>query len=565
VADKLSVCKPSQDLLPALPLGIITRGEVLFVAYFTLVICVITTIPYLVGHAVSVPGTIFTDELVHSFDMNNYFAYAHQASLGDWLFRNPMTSEPHTAVFFNVEWLTIGKLSTLAHVPLGIALQIVRLVATASMCVAAYWLSSFLFSATLIRRIALVMIMAGGGFGWLASLHLLHIRVNSNYFIDLTNGNLFPFYWALKIPHFIASEAFVVLGSCLFLRAEHQPRVHYYMEAALCYMIAGACRPYDMLFLMCATVLYLLSLILMRRERPKHIALRAIPVLMPVPLLGYYFWLFKMHPIFKWWSVAGNPAPPVWLLALGYGLTFLSLPFAIWKLPRTTIGAPRLFVVCSLITAVVFIYTHGFLHFSFQFATNIIVPLVLIVLIGLEASLMKWRIRSRLTTAIVTIVLIGNSLTSLALVGQSTLLASRGDFRVDARLLDSFAWINLHSSPNDVVLADFDIASHIPRYTHNVVFLGYDNAVHFQDKARDLSLFFDPKTPDEFREELVRRNSVRFVLLTLPEAQAVGANRSLFLKEVFRNDSAIVYFVNPRANGSALNVSQPASATTAPQ
>jgi len=48
----------------------------------------------------------------------------------------------------------------------------------------------------------------------------------------------------------------VVLGFCFFLRAERDGRARSYVGAGLCYVVAGACRPYDMLFAMPATALY---------------------------------------------------------------------------------------------------------------------------------------------------------------------------------------------------------------------------------------------------------------------------------------------------------------------
>jgi len=236
--------------------GTIPRSEIKFIVFFTLLLGVVTSLPYALGHLVSFPGTVFTDVLHHSVDTGNYFAYANQAASGKWLFRNPMTPEPHRAVFFNLEWLATGKLSSWLHISLPLAMNILRLLCLGLMCYGVYWLSTFLLLGPLMRRIALVGTMAGGGFGWLATLHLFHVPINSSYFLDLTNPNFFLFYWVLKLPHFLVSESFVVLGFCFFLRAERDGRARSYVGAGLCYVVAGACRPYDMLFAMPATALY---------------------------------------------------------------------------------------------------------------------------------------------------------------------------------------------------------------------------------------------------------------------------------------------------------------------
>ncbi len=524
--------------------GVIARSEIKFLIFITLALCIVTSLPYAAGHLVSFPGTVFTDVLIHSFDPGNYLAYANQAASGKWLFRNPMTAEPHAASFFNLEWLVMGKLSSLLHVSLTFAMGIQRLLCIVLICFSVYWLSSFLFTSVFIRRIALVASLAGGGFGWVAALHLLRIPVNSSYFFDISNPVFFPFYWALKLPHFLVSESFVVLGLCFFLRAERSRRARHYVGAGLCYLVAGTCRPYDMLFLMASTGVFLAAWCSEHRNLRWEIALRALPIVMCVPLLGYYYWIFTIHPVFRWWSLAGGPAPSIWLLALGYGMTFIFLLFSAWRLRRGGLGEAGRLMLCCLFTAVLFAYMHRLLHFSFQFATNILIPMVMLALVGLAEPIAEWRGNRRWASTVIVVVVVVNSFTSIALVGQVFVLAIQGDFRVNAQILEAYSWLNGHSRADDVVLADFEISNHIPQYTHNIVFCGYDNAVHFDDKLRALQQFLDTKTSNEFRKRLIQQNAIHFVLLTAAEERELTAvSEAAFLKEVFRNHAAVIFSV----------------------
>jgi len=175
------------------------------------------------------------------------------------------------------------------------------------------------------------------------SIYQFHVPINSSYFLDLTNPNFFPFYWVLKLPHFLVSESFVVLGFCFFLRAERDGRARSYVGAGLCYVVAGACRPYDMLFAMPATALYLAVQCCEDRGFCSNIVLRAVPILTGVPFLAYNYWIFKIHPIFRWWSLPGGTAPAVWTTALSFGLTFLLLLFALWRLRGRRLGQARRF------------------------------------------------------------------------------------------------------------------------------------------------------------------------------------------------------------------------------
>ncbi len=529
--------------------GSAAPAEFQFLMYFIAAMVALTTLPYLTAYLHRSPDKVFSGTLDHSLDTNNYLAYIRESSAGQWLFDNPMTGEPHRPVFFNLEWLLIGKVGSLLHLSPAAAMNFCRVIFLALMCFAVYWLASFLFESPPMRGIALVTCMAGGGFGWIVVVHSLHISLDSSYFLDLTNANLFPFYWALRLPHFLIAETFVVLGLCLLLRGELHGNISNYLGAGVCYMAAGACRPYDMLFLIAATGLFLVLSLFHPRKPKSSIIVRALPILVSAPLLGYYYWIFKLHPIFRWWSLPGQSAPAAWLLVLGFGASCLLLPIAAWRLLREGISNSGLLLFSCLLTAVVFAHMHSLLHFSFQFATNILIPMVMLVLLGLKKPIMNvWSAVPWGRTTISIIVLL-NSLTSIALAGQAVLLAAHGEYDYDSRVLAAFSWIDHHSQSRSVVLADFDVANHMPQYTHNHVFCGYINCVNADEKLKALHDFLNPQTANEnlqtaneFREKLLRENHIDLVLLTTSEADTLPSFvQAPFVHEVFRNDAAVIF------------------------
>lgn len=529
---------------PEIPqVGIITAAEFRFILLFTLGLCAVSSIPYVIGHLATFPGSVFTDVLAYETDANNYLAYAHQAASGAWLFHNPMTSELHGSVFFNFEWLLMGKMAALFHLSLGSAMNVLRLLFTALMCFEVYWLSTYLLLDIFLRRSALIAVMAGGGFGWLALLisHVFHISLDSSYFLDLKAG-LFPFFSTLLLPHFLVAGAFATLGMCLFLRAERDPRVSSYAGTGLFYMLAGACRPYDMIYLIAATGLYLGLSFWRNKESRWELVLRAVPILMCVPLVGYYYWIFRIHPIFRWWSLPGRvPAAP-WALAFSFGISFFLLCFAAWSLRGERLGQAGTLMVCCLISAVALVYPHRLFHFSFQFATDILVPLVMVVFLGLERPLTEWDLKDHWAHISIMAVLAVNSLTSAALTTQAVRLALRGNYRIDQRLLEAYSWLDRHSKSNELVLADFENSNRIPQYAHNRVFCGYTNTVRFGEKKDAVDMFFASGTSNAFREGLLQQNAIVYVLLSREEAaQLVQISNASFLHEVFTNDAAAIY------------------------
>lgn len=526
-------------------MGVISSAERKFIAAVGLAICILTSLPYIAGYVLRMPGQSFDGFLVHDADTYNYLAYARQSAQGQWLFHNPMTGEPHGDVFFNLEWLIIGKVSRWLHLSLPLSMNVLRVICIGLMCYSGYWLSTFVLHDIWSRRLALIAAMAGGGFGWIATLHLFHVPINASGLLDISVANFFPFHWALKLPHFLIAQSVAVLGLCFFLRAEGTENRRDYFYAGLCYIAAGACRPYDMLYLMAATGIF--SGFSFSRKSGRDIEAticRTIPILMCVPLLGYYFWIFKIHPVFRWWTLPGCVAPPISQLALSYGIFFFALPPAIWFLLRRKIAPSTQFVICCLGTAVL-LHLHGVLAFPFQFATSILVPLVIVVLAGSEDILKEARKRWRWAGAAIIALIFANSLTSIALLGQALIQVKKGDFRSDRNLLIAYSWLDKHSRSDDLVLADFENSNHIPRYTHNRVFCGYLNTVRLVEKGRAMNEFLRPGASDNFREHLVRENGIRFVLLTTGEEKVLsnGTKTTLF-KEVFRNDAAVILAVS---------------------
>lgn len=544
----LDLSKVDAPVTESLPAGIISRSELRFATLLLLLLSLITTAPYVLGWYLSFPNQVFTGVLEHSFDANNYLAYAAQAQSGEWLFHNPMTAEPHRAVFFNFEWLLIGKIARWFRISLPAATNLTRLLFVGLMTYAAYWYSSFFLYSALARRIALVMVILGGGFGWIAALHLLHIPLDSSYFIDLSNANLFPFYWILKLPHFLASATLGVLGLCFFLRAEQHRSNRHYCVAGLFFALAGTCRPYDMLYLMLATTLYLVCDSL-RKHSFKFIFLRLLPTFTCLPVLAYYYWIFKIHPVFRWWSLPGGPGPAPWLLMTGFGMTSLLLLASIPKFLRRRLDDRSLFLYCGVFTASTLSYMHLVLHFAFQFATNILMPLVLLVLLHWEDSIRQFH-RLRQGKILIAVALLLNSCTAIALTGDSLLLVKKGNFRVDAGLLQAYAWLNTHSDSNETILADYQNSNLLPQYAHNRVFCGYYNAVKFREKLKALNLFFSANPNEGSKLKLLKENDIHFILTSGAEAQVMySLAKHNVIAEAFSNESAQVFYVTfTRAN-----------------
>jgi hypothetical protein len=300
-----------------------------------------------------------------------------------------------------------------------------------------------------------------------------------------------------------------------------------------------------MLYLIAATSLYIVWRACREWRFDGVTVTRAIPLFMSVPLLLCYVWIFKLHPVFRWWSDPGSRPPRPWVLAFSFGLPLLLLMSSLESLRKRPLSEAGRVSICCLLSASLLVYTYPLLHFSFQFATDIAIPLVFVAIIGMEDVWSKWRLNSKWQTwLIVGSFLVVNSLASWTLVAREVKEVRQGEFRVDAGVLEGYAWLDRNSHSGAVVLADYDNSNRHPQYTHDNVFCGYYNAVRYSEKRQEVDRFLSPETTNAYREGLVKQVSVEFVVLQSDEDQKLFHLKDApFLRETFRNDAVVIYAV----------------------
>jgi hypothetical protein len=519
-----------------------------FVASFALGLVLVTCVPYVLGHALHFPESRFNENLVFDDDLNTYFAFMRQAASGQWLFHNPMTPEPHEPVFFNLEWLVMGKLAAWFEISLETVFQLERIGSTILLCFSFYWLTSFLFATPTMRRVVFTAVLLGGGFGWLLSIPKLSSLLPADLFLD-TYAGLHPFFWILLQPHFTIAQAFALLCTCFYIRAETTgPKS--YPWAALCCVVAGSMRPFEMLYLVVAISLYALvtTVWTIRSASLSRILLRLLPVFAAIPLFAYYVWLLEIHPVFRWWgaqNVVPSPNPGSLFLSLGIAAILLVLGLknltGLKKRP-----AAQLFVICCLASSLGLLYSFPLLTFSLQFLPALVIPTALMGTMKLEPRLVSFARIGRRARLAIAAFLVLNSLTSILLLGTYVRAVAEGKHRTGMPLIEAYRWLQEHSEPRDVVLAAFPIVNQLPRYTHASSLAGYGyTTVDFPRKAAMMRKFFRADTDDGFRQSLIDLFDVRYVCFGEWDRQQTEYDPATtpFLREAYRNRWVAVFEV----------------------
>jgi hypothetical protein len=425
-------------------------------------------VPYAAARAASPPEHCFGGVLLWVDDVNMYFSFVRQAAEGRWLFENRLTHVPHAPAFFNPEFLAVGRLERWTGLEDIVAFEAWR---GAGVAVLLAGFCALLGAAEVSpgqRWLALGLFALGGGFGWLAVLlDLPGLR------LDLHSG-LQPFAQMLLNPHFSLPHGLVLIVLALFLQGERTGRSRWYVAAAAVALLEVLVRPYDLLTLGIALPLY----VLLAGPRTARVTLRrALPVLGCLPAAAYFFYLFRLHPVFRYWASQGRTDPVSFPeQAAAFGLVGIAAAGRILAWRARPLAPAEKLLLAWLLAAIAVVHLWRlapWLPFSAQAGSTAMAPLVVLALPVLPApggSARWWGGRPGL------IALVGvNALSSAVLLYERTSVVTThiNYYHLRRAELDGFAWLRAHARPEDVVLADEVEGNRLGRFASSRVVLGH--------------------------------------------------------------------------------------------
>jgi hypothetical protein len=111
-------------------------------------------------------------------------------------------------------------------------------------------------------------------------------------------------------------------------------------------------------------------------------------------------------------------------------------------------------------------------------------------------------------------------------------------------------WLRANTEPSDVVLSSLTIGQYVPNQAGNTAFLAHwAQTLDFYGKRRTVARFFDARTSEQDRAEIIRSFDVRYVFVGEPE-RTLGAfepDSSPHLTRVFTAGRTSIYAVTTPA------------------
>lgn len=522
------------------------------------IVFAITQISYWIVEA-NTPAKLAPVGLVSlAMDIYSYYSFMWQAADGHWLFNNAMTSEPCDRVFFNLQWLLLGKCMAWFGWTPKLTFTLWRFAGAMSLVVAFAILAIQVLPRTSQRVVALLMCAFGGGFGWFIAILGDMGVVDTSDTLGLKNPAMdlitavHPFGQILKNPHYSLPHGTFLLFVCAFIQGERTHKTRWYVMAAILAIIQGLIRPYDVITICALIPVYIGVEALRNRSLAAEATMnRALPLLASLPLLAYYYYIFSVHEVFKWWAIQGKqlPTPATWH-ALSLGLAGLLFLYRLLLFKRHPFSQPTDRFLVALAATLLGLYHANHLSDAFSFSPQIAIPLLApLILVGLSAlpyiRERHFSNRPKLWFAAVCAFIVINSLSSplyvvwSARIGQDT---PRNYARQTD--LDAMDWLKVNARKSDVILSNDVIGGRIAFNHGGHVALGHWALTpHVKTLKKRFAKFaageFSPRKARRFILDI--RPRYIYVANTPRAKRPIYFRRNRDLHRVYFNEDVAIY------------------------
>ncbi len=475
--------------------GRIRPAEWIWVAGLSLLLLLLSSVPYLAGYRAQTPTLHFSGAVFDRSDVAVHLATLQSGARGEWRYRMRFSSEPQQGAYIKLGYLFLGQAAApfLRLSPQGpvIVYHAARLLLGLAACAAVYALMSQLFQDLLARRLGFALATTGAGVGWLQLLAgwqpVTDISPMEFWLVD---G--YVFFSLLQFPHLIAVIALLVAMIAGYLDYLRSPCAWKVALIATAGVVAQAVSPYAPVLADVALAGAVLSVILQSRRIPRQ-QLGALLVIgaAQIPLLVYNLRVFSNDPLLRVFAQQNvTLSPPLIYVLFGYFLFWPLAAIGIWALLRKP--QPGLVAMLSwLLAATVLAYLpwplqrRFFLGYTIPLAALATLAVTQILLPRLRRS---WPGLMRRWTGPLVLLFVGMAMLSsmYTALGFAVLIRSRpAEYFDPAELTRAVDWLSSKASPDDVVLGSSQTGMLVAARAGLVAYLGSPFETLYADRKME--------------------------------------------------------------------------------
>jgi hypothetical protein len=535
---------------------VVERRWVISLALFVMLL---TSLPYLLGYATQGDSWRFTGFVFGVEDGNSYIAKMMSGQAGSWLFRTPYTAEDQRGIVAFLPYLLLGKLAAPpgVHEQLVALFHLFRLGAGILAILATYDFIAFFVPGTGWRRLGTLLVVLGGGLGW-----VLILIGQGNWLgslpLDFYSPETFGFLSIYGIPHLALARAALLWGLLWYLREASEaghPRLRAAAATGAVWLLAALAQPLEAVVLGYAVILYLVVRLIeiglaSVNKRPQDwtgiqgaLLLAVWSGTVPGLFTLYTVIAFRTDPFLVAWTaqnIIKSPQPLHYLAAYG-----LLLPFSLVGVlhPPADHQTQDYFLAAWAVSLPLLAY----LPFNLQrrLPEGIWVALVILAVWGfqrlagdrLEKPMREFKL------VWVTVVCFGSTLFLLAGGLLAAKRPSMPVFRPVAEV-EAFDFLASTAKPGDVVLGAYESGNVLPSWAPVRVLIGHGpESVGLAELQPQVERFYTSQSTDEERLALLHQYHVRYVFWG-PAERSLGAwnpDLATYLRKIYQENEYSVY------------------------
>lgn len=497
------------------------------VILISVIVVVITTIPYIYGYFSAPEGMVYTGaHAISSGDFPVYFSYIQQVKEGAWLIRDQFTSEFQDRGVLNLFWLEVGLSARVFHLPAIIVFRIYGVILIPVALVVLYLFISYFFQDKVRRFIAFLLGSFGSGIGVYFSQIIDPIIKNGTYTwpTDLWVAESNIFLSMFQSPHFILSWVLMMGVFLLFLLAIDNRKYRYSIAGGALALYWFNFHPFY--FPYAVIILAAFSLFMLIYKKRWDVAVHgAIITILGVPFVVYHYWIISSSALHAGKAVQNILiTPPFQYLLLGFGmLLVLGIAGMIVHLFKDKIfdSCKWVFLVFWGIGGFALLYSPFF--FQRRFMEGIQIPLVIFSAIALfEISIWikkrypgfgKFLREYPVIFILVAIMIFGMS--SVGMITRDLILYTEHNrlFLIPEDYIPAVHWIDENNQSSLAILSHPLAGNRIPGYVNQRVFVGhFVETVDFERKKQEATDYFTDNFTMGTAEEWLKNANIGYIL-----------------------------------------------------
>jgi len=481
----------------------------------SIMLLLLTSVPYLIGYFRQGTEWHFTGFIFGVEDGNSYIAKMLSGTYGSWLFRSPYTTMPQDGVLAFLPYILLGKLAypPEIHDQLVALFQLFRWLSGGLLVWAVYSFTGIYIVDGRLRKFATVIILVGGGLGWLGWL-LFPGEWTGRLPLEFYSPEAFGFLSLLGLPHLSAARALLLFGLIYFLKKDY-PSIwlRNSLYGGVCWFLVGFFQPLTIVvgygILACFLVITFIVNKGARWQSTLPLLKKAtIIAAIASPWVIYNMFFFGTDPYLQAWyrqNIIDSPPPSHYLWS--YAVFMVAAIPAVVKSFRHKNQRALLLIAWVICAALLAYFPYNVQR---RFIDGIWIALILLVMMSVQ--LVNRTNLKKAYYGLIGLCVIAPSF-MLLIVSRGIWTVSEPVYRTSAEI-SLFKEIELSAKQGDTVLAAYDTANALPAWAPVFVLAGHGpESANLKSILPDIEKFYSGVEDKQWQERFLSNNSVDYIVI----------------------------------------------------